>query len=55
MVFMDKVGGCLTVTVCIDEVTEPHVLPDILSEIEYVPGVTKLNEGFCEDEEVFDT
>ena len=45
MVLIATVGGCLTITVCTAEVTAPQELPEIVTLIEYVPGVTKLNEG----------
>jgi hypothetical protein len=42
------VGGFLTITVCVNEVAGPQVFPEIVTLIVYVPGVTKLKEGFCE-------
>ena len=43
------VGGFLTITVLIGvEVAGPQVLPEMVTLIEYVPGVTKLNEGLGE-------
>ena len=41
-------GGFLTITVCVNEVAGPQVFPEIVTLIVYVPGVTKLKEGFCE-------
>lgn len=45
---IDTTGGCLIVINCADEVTEPQELV-VVSVIEYVPGVIKLNDGFAED------
>ena len=45
IVLIVTVGGFFTITVCMEEVTVPHVLPEIVKLREYVPGETKLNEG----------
>ena len=51
MLLIETTGGCLIITVCGNDVTEPQEFV-VVNVIEYVPGVTKLKDGLDDVAEV---